>query len=352
MSSHARSLGPCWGSAAPEAGTASGEAPPGLNELAGEVGRRLAGELARAEELTRGWADRPLAAALTDAALGEALAGLAESGCWGRANQVAGNELWRVAGRWLEPGWLQHRARAKPRGYAGDYLLLARIWEGATADHPLGRLWDEYFLRQAAAQAVRARLEQTAHAIVVQCLEAPRPQLRVASIGSGPAVEIEQAARLLPDAARRALRVTLLDFDAEALEHAQARLATWMSRGAVALRRENLRRLGDGRTLAQLGPLDLLVCTGLLDYLADDDAAALLARGWEHLAPGGRLLVGNFAPHHPTRAYMEWIGAWYLVYRTPDDLKRLAARAGIPPQACRIGAERTGCDLFLSAGKP
>jgi len=72
---------------------------------------------------------------------------------------------------------------------------------------------------------------------------------------------------------------------------------------------------------------------------------------WEQLAPGGSLLVGNFAPHNPTRAYMEWIGNWYLIYRTVEEMHELAARAGIPADQVTIGCERLGVDLFLAGRK-
>ena len=65
------------------------------------------------------------------------------------------------------------------------------------------------------------------------------------------------------------------------------------------------------------------------------------------LRPGGVFYVGNFAPHCTTRAYMEWIGNWYLIYRTADDLRRLAAVSELPAGAMQIVAERTGADLFL-----
>ena len=53
----------------------------------------------------------------------------------------------------------------------------------------------------------------------------------------------------------------------------------------------------------------------------------------------------------PTRALMEWIGNWYLIYRTPAELQRLATAAGIPSEYARIGAERLGIDLFLCADR-
>ena len=60
----------------------------------------------------------------------------------------------------------------------------------------------------------------------------------------------------------------------------------------------------------------------MVDDLEDDAAAGLLCLFWNSLAPGGSMLVGNFAPHCPTRAYMDWIGNWrfhfveVVVYRS------------------------------------
>jgi hypothetical protein len=70
------------------------------------------------------------------------------------------------------------------------------------------------------------------------------------------------------------------------------------------------------------------------------------------MQPGGMLLVGNFAPHHATRAYMEWFGNWYLLYRTAEQFEQLGLAAGIPAGQFHIGAERLGADLFLVARKP
>ena len=100
-----------------------------------------------------------------------------------------------------------------------------------------------------------------------------------------------------------------------------------------------------------MGTPDFLICSGLFDYLPDKAATAMLRLFWERLAEGGVLLVGNFAPHNPTRAYMEWIGNWYLTYRTGSDLERLAVGAGIPPDKFSLGSEAMGVDLILIARK-
>jgi len=323
-----------------------------LLALVRRAAERLVADLAEAERLTGGWTDEPLTEALVDAALGACLSDLARTGCWGEANRLPSSELWRIAGPILEVGALQHQARFKPRGYAGDYLMLARICEHYACEHPLGRAFDRFFQREAAPRAVRSRTELIAATLVRHATAfGPRPY-RVVSVGSGPAIDVRRAVELLGLPWREHLQVALLDLDPEALEYARQRVEPLLVPGALRCLRENLPRLAQRGDPAQaLGSPDFLVCSGLFDYLADEGAAALLGVFWRHLAPGGLLLVGNFAPHNPSRAYMEWIGNWYLTYRTAAEMERLAVEAGIDRECLTIGCERVGADLFLAARK-
>ena len=45
----------------------------------------------------------------------------------------------------------------KPYGYPGDFYLIHNIYEGRSNPDPKYRSWDEFFLDQPAAQAVRNR---------------------------------------------------------------------------------------------------------------------------------------------------------------------------------------------------
>jgi extracellular factor (EF) 3-hydroxypalmitic acid methyl ester biosynthesis protein len=341
----------------PQAGCAAGAAAPwsaeNLADHARQVGEALVAELEWAARLTGHWSDEELGLALVDTALSRCLSRLAETQCWGRDNQLPSSELWRVAGSWLETGSLQHRARFKPRGYAGDFQLLNQLWEGTCSDHPLGRLFDRFFQSQAAVLAVRARVEQAASVIAADCLARDRANYHVVSIGSGSGVDIERAVQLLPPSHRARLKLTLLDLDEEALEHARGRLSRLVNPQQIVCRRENLFRLASlARCASLVDSADFSLCIGLFDYLALEPASALLRLMWQGLASGGQLLVGNFSPHCPTRAYMEWLGNWYLLYRTPAELLEVARQADLPSDAYRLGAERTGIDLFLHAVKP
>jgi extracellular factor (EF) 3-hydroxypalmitic acid methyl ester biosynthesis protein len=329
-------------------------APDGLAAVARAAGQRLLADLERAETLSSNWRNEGVAYALIASAMDRCLARLAATGCWGKDNLLASGELWSVAGKWLDVSWLQRRARSKPRGYAGDFEMFERFWQRQCCDHPLGRLFDQYFQSQAAVEAVRSRTEQIAAALVEHCLSRQiENRFHVASVGCGPAIDVASAVKILPDSRRQQLQVTLMDLDEAALQHASGRLDGLLAPQNVVTIRENLYRLADKpRAAAALQGADVLICSGLFDYLPDEAAVKSLRLFWDQLAAGSMLLVGNFAPHNPTRAYMEWIGNWYLIYRTAEELEQLAAAAGIPQSCFSIGAERLGINLFIVAERP
>lgn len=57
----------------------------------------------------------------------------------------------------VDLGVICRHARRKPFGYAGDFRLIDGIYENRTCCEGRGELWDRFFLRQSAAQAVRNR---------------------------------------------------------------------------------------------------------------------------------------------------------------------------------------------------
>ncbi|MDG2207291.1 MAG: hypothetical protein P8K78_05250, partial [Pirellulales bacterium] len=224
--------------------------------------------------------------------------------------------------------------------------------ERTCTDELLGRCFDRYFQAQSAPQAVRERTALAARVLAAGCVADPSGKFEVVGIGCGPALEIDQALRLLDSQPHAAIHLRLFDLCGDALKCAQTRLQSLLPPQQVTAMRENLPRLPqrkEARTL--LGNPDLILCPGLFDYLDRPAAVGLLRLFWQQLADGGHLLVGNFAPDHATRAYMEWIGNWYLTYRSFEDLRGLAAEADIPDDSFQIGSESTGTDWFLSAEK-
>lgn len=287
----------------------------------------------------------PRLAATIDGCLGN----LRKLNVWGPESRLPASELWNAAGQWLARGWLQNHARAKPRGYAGDHEMLARIFANALCDDPLGRLFDRYFQAQAAPQAVRNRMGMMADWIAETVRRRNAAErTKVAIVGSAFGLELREALLALEETERHNVQATLLDLDPAALEFANEQLAPLMPSDQLTLSDVNLFRLPERPRLAtELAGTQLLLCPGLFDYLDDEAAANMLRCLAGQLAPGGRLIVFQFAPHNPTRAYMEWFGDWYLTYRDNAALRRVVEAAGIPGVEIEFGAEELGVDLYV-----
>ncbi len=297
------------------------------------------------------------------AALDNCLSCLHPLGLVGPDNRLPSSELWNIAGELLTRGWLQNQARTKPRGYAGDYQMLARIYENRLCEDPLGRQFDRYFQEEAAPRAVRNRMAMMTEWIVGAVRStapsplAPLPQgerrVKVAIVGSAFGLEVRDALVQLGEHERGRVSATLLDLDWAAIEYARQQLNGLVAGDRLNGVSANLFRLPERDSLAaHLDDTDLLLCPGLFDYFDDATATAMLQTFWQRLAPGGRLAVFQFAPHNPTRAYMEWLGNWYLIYRTHEQLRQLAIDAGLPLSRVELSSEPLGVDLLLVATKP
>lgn len=265
-------------------------------------------------------------------ALSTALSRLHDTGFWGPSNRLASNEFWQIAEPWLKYGELQVHARTKPRGYAGDFEMLEKICNRFCCEHPLGRVMDEYFQQQAAPQAVRDRTQLLTEELILHNKRKKVGRYRIVSVGSGPAREIRSAIDKASTHLRTKWNVTLLDLDQNALDFAMEAVTPSLEPHGLSCIRTNLSRLPrNAKLAAELAPADFLFSSGFFDYLEDPAARDMLAFFWRCLAPGGQFRVYNFAPANTSRAYMEWIGNWYLNYRNETDLRKLAVDSGIEP---------------------
>lgn len=326
-----------------------------LNELrqhAQRAGERLVEDLRFASVTTGNWSNHERANYEISRIMNICLDDLEATRCWGDANQVPSRVLWKVAGEVLSVGWLQNHAREKPRGYAGDFEMLDKIVHRTLSPHPLGRAFDHFFQEQAAPEAVRARTQLVTKQIVQLVRTSAKNKVRICSVGCGPAIDMELACRELSSAERKRIELTLLDLDPEALDHAERRLLPWLDADQVNVQRENLFRLPQLKRVAtRLADTDHIVCTGLFDYLADEDAAAMVQCFWQHLSPGGEMIVFNFAPANPSQAYMEWIGNWYLIYRDEEAIAALVEEAIGRDHSVRIAREDSQASLYAVCRK-
>lgn len=333
--------------------------PPAIQEHVRQAAWDLLAELTDAAQPRHDTADEEGRYRRVAEALDRCLNHLSQLALWGPANRLPSSELWNIAGHLLARGWLQNQARTKPRGYAGDYEMLARIYEFRLCDDPLGRLFDRYFQEQAAPRAVRNRMRLVGDWIVERAValssggrQPPEVErrLHIALVGSAFGFEVRDALLRLAPPQRALVHVMLLDLDPGAIDLAREQLAPLLPIGRLQAENVNLFRLTERPQAASLlAGADLLFCQGLFDYLDDAAAIAMLRLLYDRLASGGRLTIFQFATHNPTRAYMEWLGNWYLKYRDAAKLEGIVQAAGIAPAMAQFGSEPLGVDLYVVA---
>jgi extracellular factor (EF) 3-hydroxypalmitic acid methyl ester biosynthesis protein len=240
-----------------------------------------------------------------------------------------------------------YRAYSKPRGYAGDAVLLDYIygreegWPAPEATSELGQLIFEYTTRSAACEGVRARRGFIAEQLDRLVEQVRRPD--VLSIAAGHMRE----ANLSSAVKRRKLgRYVALDSDAESLKEVERCYGRFGVEALVA----PIRRLLTQKM--HIGPFDVVYSTGLFDYLQQTTAQRLTWVMFEMLRPGGRLFVANFLPGIPDLGYMEAYMDWKLIYRTRLEMMEISACI---PQAhirdIRIFAEESQNIIFLQITK-
>lgn len=245
---------------------------------------------------------------------------------------------------------LLRRSYEKPLGYAGDYEMMNMLYrDHAEGGSLFAKTINVYGAQEAAARANINRLDYLGALVRSTIEQSPRPRVRVASIGCGPAREL---LRFLHENAALAPRldVALVDQEERAISYCERTIGPVAA--TVGARfdfiRESIRQLLSQRQLAAaLGARDLIYSAGLFDYLNDRTFAALLNVLYGSLEPDGSLVIGNVAAHNPTRAFMEYCLDWYLVHRSSKDLLKLASHLSPAPRSVTVEAEPLGVNLFL-----
>jgi extracellular factor (EF) 3-hydroxypalmitic acid methyl ester biosynthesis protein len=260
-----------------------------------------------------------------------------------------------VLGRFFAASPFMHRATTKPLGYAGDYEMMNMLYrdheEGAT---PFGRAMNRYATQEAAARATINRIDLLVGLLCDEIEGRGRsrlsPYLRIASVGCGPAFEVQQLLTRYPGLGS-AVDITLIDQEEEAIAQCEGVIGPLATRTGAKLTtvRQSLRTLIAAD--ARLEDYDLVYSAGLFDYLSDRVFRSVLRFLYDALAPGGRLAVGNFAAGNPSRQAMEYFSDWVLIHRTREDLLAFADDLRPTPSSVAVVSEPLGVNLFLTVRK-
>lgn len=239
---------------------------------------------------------------------------------------------------------------AKPRGYAGDYLSIARMYEDEPRGHGrVGAALDRCFLNLGAVRAVQNRRGLLAAEIRSSIEGNAGSCTCVTSLACGPARELFDVYEALPD--RSVLASTLVDIDLHALAHVADQRDRMGLRRQMTLLSDNLVYLASGRSKPSFGDQDLVYSIGLIDYFDDRFVVKLLDCIHGTLRTGGRVILGNFHPRNVTRAVMDHVLDWKLIHRTEEDMNRLFAASAFAEPCSRILYEEQRINLFAEGVK-
>jgi hypothetical protein len=217
-----------------------------------------------------------------------------------------------------------YRAFSKPRGYAGDAVMMDYIYglgEASTAVRdatPLGRAILAHMSTRPSACAVRYRRRLLADLID---RTAARGGDTVFALAAGHLREVELSGAVQNG---QITNFVAMDQDTASL----AVVARDYAQLGISAVSGSVRHILSGK--AKPGTFDFVYAAGLFDYLSAPVATALTCKLFEMTRPGGMLLIPNFKTGARDTGYMESFMDWHLIYRNHDDMRALAAA---PPAA-------------------
>ena len=217
---------------------------------------------------------------------------------------------------------LGERIYTKPRGYAGDFLTIHRIYENEPQGRGrIGPALDAAFQNLPMIHAIRERRSILKDSLNTAIHEKGKEGLEVTSLACGPADEIFQAYQALADPSL--LKANLLNIDLQAVKFVEERIKANGLEAYCKSITSNLVYLALGRQDLNLPPQDLIYNAGLIEYFNDSFVVQLLDYIYQNLRDGGQVILGFFTPDKPQRALMDHVLDWELIYRKPKDLNAL-----------------------------
>ncbi len=229
----------------------------------------------------------------------------------------------------------------KPFGYNGDFFIIEKIYQRYVSDDPRYEKWDRFFHRLPAAIAVVNRKVLAVKMLKQLQDEAKGKKKHVLILGSGPVTEVNE---YLNDTPVNTLLFDLIDLDQRAIDYAQQKNKAYLD--CLNFANKNVIRFTPEKQY------DLIWSAGLFDYFKDKHFVFLLKRYYEYIAPGGKMVIGNFSTENPSKKIMEVLGDWFLYHRSEEELRQFASRAGIDPDLVDVISEPLGINLFLKVKKP
>jgi SAM-dependent methyltransferase len=212
---------------------------------------------------------------------------------------------------------ITRRSFARPRGYAGDAVLLDLMYQTEMPERAraskLGQEICQFMYEQPSATSLRGRRDLLARRL--NALSEERPDAGILSVACGHLREaqLSQAVR-----ERRLGRYLAVDQDPKSLAVVQRELVPFGIEAVPG----SVKALLKGQLA--FSDLDFIYAAGLYDYLPQALTIRLTRLLFSMLRPGGKLLLANYTDatfDSGCKAYMEAFMDWWLIYREEHEVQ-------------------------------
>jgi SAM-dependent methyltransferase len=248
---------------------------------------------------------------------------------------------------WMDRSPMMHRAKIKPRGYAGDYMMLTAIYDGKPLSRGLAGYLDLFFLGTELGRAVPARMTALHEFLRDEIVRRPT-ESSILNVACGPCQEYAHG---FPSMQARGACVTCVDFDTEAIAFSQSSVvAAREDLPEFRFVRYNALRMKKSKPfIRDYGQFDIVYSVGLCDYIPDKSLIAML-RGWgELLKPEGVLFVAFKDTQRYDKTDYQWLTDWYFFQRTESDCRDLFVQAGWSEDELSMTRDSTGIIMNFTA---
>jgi CRP-like cAMP-binding protein len=254
----------------------------------------------------------------------------------------AGELLAKELNPYLTRSRLAELAMRRERGRTGDPALLAHVETAqAQGSDPLGVALDATLQQSATVVALRDRIGPTIDALE-DALPGRAARVLVLNAGAGTTV-----ARLVPLMSATGGEITVVDGDREALAFLNSASAAPI-KVRIRLVAEDLARICLDRSEVHLGPHDLVLVDGLLEYMPDRALATLLPALRRQMPGRAQLVLNLLSPSDDAFVFDHLLG-WPTLRRDPASVVQLLEHIGFEAVTLRYAS---GAGAVIQARTP
>jgi extracellular factor (EF) 3-hydroxypalmitic acid methyl ester biosynthesis protein len=262
----------------------------------------------------------------------------------------------------IEPFFFQvpfvRRVFDRPLGYMGDYVVNEMLFENKDSGlSPFARLLSHYALNTGPARAHRGRLPWIHGHLRRHVSNHTDQLLKVCSFSCGPEHILRQ---FVAEGGR--CEITLCDHDTRALEYCRRQFQKILRKTGTDLPLHSIELSASDvlnhpvatnrlhQTVGENG-YDIILVPGLLDYLKAPALSKFLDCLATLLRLDGEILLTNVNVNNPWRSFMEYIGDWYVIARSKDELSDLVQGNPARFSTIELLTDETGTNLYYAGRK-